>query len=294
LKSSTQLAEGSTDTQDINFNPEDYDPMDEMEEQDHFMVEPEQNNTSERPRRVFDEPHALAEAYLEKHARAGDETTLRYWRGTFYKWRWDHYDELMDYELQGPVSKFIREVFDGLAKKYPNDKDINKARVTTSVVSNVAHAMMSRISVKATLEPPVYLDGRTTPGGLLPLANGILHVGNALEGIVKPIKPHTPRLFNLSCASYAYDPDAKCPLWDQFVDRVMEQDPERICRRSVAGHWSQILLFKNSSSLLAKGRMEREFFVKYLRGWSEPTTSLTPRSRCLASGSSCRTRWESC
>src|SRR2546423_1791655 len=131
---------------------------------------PKQKQVPERYKlRAFDDPHTLAEDFLEKHGRNKDGLTLRHWRDGWYSWQWDHYEESLEYELRGKVSNFVRSEFDAIARKYPDEKKVRRS-VRQPVVTNVLHALSGLVSVEARLEPPVLLGRRITPRRVIVLA----------------------------------------------------------------------------------------------------------------------------
>jgi putative DNA primase/helicase len=193
-----------------------------------FQIPSTQNEIPERRKiRDFDDPHNLAHDFTDAHGRAGDDFTIRYWRNAFYRWKWDRYIECPDYEIQGEAANFVRTQFDAVARKYPDNRKARRA-VTRTVVANVLHALSGLVSISAGLEPPVRLSRTRTSNRVLVLANGILDIDAALQCSPKALRSHSPKVFNLHCAGYAYEPAAQCPRFRTFLERVMEADAERI------------------------------------------------------------------
>src|SRR5262249_28315147 len=111
--------------------------------------------------RSFDDPHNLAQDFLEKHASYGPYLTLRNWRNQFYQWKWDRYEEVADYELRGKVSTFMRQEFDAVARKRPDNKGVRRA-VTQRNVSDVLQAISAQVSIPARLEAPFLINRPTS------------------------------------------------------------------------------------------------------------------------------------
>ena len=209
--------------------------IEERQNVDHTEdIKPTHDNTTNnndilerRKIRDFDDPHNLATEYLEKHCQINGEPALRHWRDAWFRWKWDRYLEVAKYEMEAAVSNFIRAEFDTIARKYPDNKKVRRP-VTQRRVADVLHALRGLVSVSAGLEPPVRLCRARPSNRVIVLANGALDIDKALERGAKALRSHTPQLFNLSRASYCYEPAAYCPQFLLFLDRVMENDAERI------------------------------------------------------------------
>ena len=68
-------------------------------------------------------------------------------------------------------------------------------------------------------EQPFNLDG-TPVGSCLVMDNGVLHFDKMLDGGQPELLPHTPNLFSLGRGRYSYDPAAKAPLYEAFLDTM--------------------------------------------------------------------------
>ena len=64
---------------------------------------------------------------------------------------------------------------------------------------------------------------------MLAFQNGLVSVDEALGDLSAPsIHPHSPEWFNDSVFPFAFDVMAEAPLWEAFLDQVLEGDAERI------------------------------------------------------------------
>jgi Predicted ATPase len=72
--------------------------------------------------------------------------------------------------------------------------------------------------------PPVWLEGfgRNMPEAskLISLKNGLFHLEDSV------LLPHTLGFFTQNSLPFAYDPQAQCPVWEEFLQQLWGHDPE--------------------------------------------------------------------
>lgn len=142
----------------------------------------------------------------------GDKTIL-YAGQQYFIYNGDCYEPVPEKSelIQGQVWSFARKEC-----CVENDSDVGTEPKpylpSTSIQRNICSALKSLIGRKEPLDP-TWLDGREDQdiGYLLVLENGILNLKTG------ELQQKTPNLFVLSSASYAYDPTATCPVFDELL-----------------------------------------------------------------------------
>ena len=159
--------------------------------------------------------------------------TLRFWRGSFWHHRENHYQRIetddfrygvawleTDAELERQNRLKIAEA--------KSDKTPETLSISESLVTNVIGTIKAETLIPDEGESfPFWLDGRS--GDFLAMENGILNLGKLTETGRLEILPHSPDWFSPIVLPYPYDPDAD--LSAEFIDyifAVMEGDYERI------------------------------------------------------------------
>jgi putative DNA primase/helicase len=97
-------------------------------------------------------------------------------------------------------------------------------RPNSSTVSNTLDALKAVANVPTELRPPCWLPGHSGPcaSDLLAFRNGLMHLPTGEQ------HAHTPGLFNTFVLPFDYDPDARAPHWDAFLQTLWPDDPESI------------------------------------------------------------------
>lgn len=191
-----------------------------------------------RPIEADDDPHRLARVNLERYARFQNQATIRFWRNEWYTWKPDRgcYRLISEDELKAHLTKSIKQEFDriNLAAQAEATKDEPKPsyKVTRSLIQNVMLATASMTVVSDTVEPMtwLYADGRRQRRNLIAMTNGLIDL-DALMRDAPPeevIIPHSPEWFSMVRLPYKFDLSATCPKWEAFLEKNLEQDPERI------------------------------------------------------------------
>lgn len=176
------------------------------------------------------DPQALAEELLQKLVfqpdasagvtaanLSGSDYLLRFWQGGWYLWQNGCFKPLTDTDTRLLVTAFLQERI---------EPDEEAPRITTNFVNNIllnAAAMCYLPSERLLNSWPSGDEhcGKQT----LCVKNGLLVYDN--DGTAKLID-WTPRYFSTVKLDYDYDAEAKCPLWDAFLNDSMLADAEYI------------------------------------------------------------------
>ena len=133
---------------------------------------------------------------------------LRWWREDFYIYVAGAYERVDLGYVEHLVREFIVDEW-GAAEA---DHEYIKAVVETLKQARYTDSRW---------EQPFNLDG-TEGGNVHVLGNGTLHLGPMLTGGQPELRPHDPNLFSLGKADYDYDPAAKAPLYEAFLDTTTQ------------------------------------------------------------------------
>jgi putative DNA primase/helicase len=168
-----------------------------------------------------DDPHLLARKHLGMHQvtddyLAADALSVRYWRGEFYEWHGDRYQEANLEQVRARVTRSCKEWFDscvrGSVMSGPDGKRKFVRKVTGKVTGNVLGALKSLVLVPGAVEQPAWLcpDPPFPADEALACTNGIVHLPSLAAGTPRVV-PLTPALFSTNAVGYAFDPAAPAP-----------------------------------------------------------------------------------
>lgn len=202
-----------------------------------------------------DDPHRLARVNLDRYATHAAGATLRYWRDEWYTWKPSRgcYRKIGVEELRAKISQSVKSEFDRInceqQQETWRDEPPKVQKVTKALVTNVLDATKSLTIVPSSVELMSWLDGRgRTRKNYIGMANGILDIDRLLADDSAELRdvllPQSPSWFSTVRLPYNFDPEAKCPKWEKFLERSLEMDPERI---KILQEWAGYLLLPESS-----------------------------------------------
>lgn len=197
-----------------------------------------------------DDPHRLARENLRRYATRFDGATIRNWRDEWYTWKANRYRKIPPGELEAKMCLAIKAQFDELNVQQQADPEVEKIKptqkVTQALTRNVMAATKSLCIIPSHLELGTWIDAATgsrEPKKLIAMQNGILDLEKLLAGEDDVILEHSPQWFSTTCLRYDFDPNAKCPQWENFLQRNLEGDQDRI---DLLQEWAGYLLFPDT------------------------------------------------
>jgi P4 family phage/plasmid primase-like protien len=221
-----------------------------------------------------DDPHRLARINLEGYGRNADGGTLRYWRDEWYTWKADRgcYRKIGESELAAKVSASIKHEFDRLnliaQAESDDDKPPKSLKITQALVRNVIAATASMVVLPSSIEPMTWLENRQAKNWLA-MENGIFDVDAFLADapLADIMRLQSSQWFSLVRVPYSFDPHAKCPKWEAFLEHNLEMDPQRI---KVLQEWAGYLLLPDTSygkflALEGEGRNGKSVYLAGVR-----------------------------
>ncbi|MDO4571523.1 MAG: phage/plasmid primase, P4 family [Planctomycetia bacterium] len=197
-----------------------------------------------------DNPYRLATEYLKRCCILKgfeDIYTLVYQQNSWYQWLGGCYEQVPNETLQATLTKFCHAIF---FEDYQSELVLWQAsrshdrpplvrKVTNRLVSDVQNIV--RALVITDHMEDLYWRGDTAPEeystlqDLIPVRNGILHVGRLLERRSDYLLPTTPMLFHRNVLPVDFDSKAVSETWCDMVEQNL-QDTD--------GGWTKLSLLQ--------------------------------------------------
>lgn len=144
-----------------------------------------------------DQPMAVARMLLPEWQRDG-LLTLRRWRGTWVRWVGTHWTDVDDSKIRATLYERTEHALFAKGNKVePGAPNHHKIR-------NLLEALDAITYTSTDIDPPTWLDGRTT-GPIVSCENGLLEIST------RRLHEHTPLYFTPITVPFAYDPHAPTP-----------------------------------------------------------------------------------
>jgi putative DNA primase/helicase len=255
----------------------------------------------EQRNEAIDDPHRLARLYVERHGSRNGQQTLRSWRDDWQRWDGAAYRVVAGPEIRAEITRLVKAEFDDenqeaidayIRRKLKgeitpdDDKGPPKCRkVTTGLVTNVAHALASECLLPGIIVQPTWLDGDGPfpAAEVLATAAGLLHLPSLTKG--EPcLLPPTPALFSGNALPYGFDPAAECPEWLRFLGTLWPDDPQSI---GTLGDWFGYCLLPDTRHhkllmLIGPPRSGKGTIARVLRGTIGEQNLASPTLASLA------------
>jgi P4 family phage/plasmid primase-like protien len=223
-------------------------------------------DTDLTPNEAIDDPHRLAVANLERYAALTDGGEIAHWRSEWFIYKPKHhcYRRTEAREFSSEVGWAIKEEFnranieaqriweDNRRKQQEETDKAGKPtprpearKVTKSLITNVLEATASINTIPGSIELNTHIPTRERKNWIA-MENGIVDVDALIDDaeIEDVLLPHTPDWFSTVCLPYKFDPDAKCPIWELFLQRCMGGDQTLI---DVLQEWTGYLLLPDTT-----------------------------------------------
>lgn len=174
-----------------------------------------------------DDPQRLARINVENY-RADHAGRLVFWRDEWWKWRDGKYRKIEVSELRAKVWGAVRIEFERCYRERlarGDDKPIRK--VSRGLIVNVIGAMEAICTIPSSIVMPSWLPDRSERN-YLAVQNGILDMDSLFRGDADCLRPLSDDWFCAFRLDYAFDIEADCPIWLQFIRSAMQGDPERM------------------------------------------------------------------
>lgn len=164
-------------------------------------------------------PHDLANQIVRSIPAYDGVRVVCHHQGCWYFWTGSYWAETPDTSMFDMIRVAIEDVCvseeqdDGSVKVTP-------LKVTSNLINDVEKLVASQ--VRYYIDPDQ--EAVDTPGISIALANGVLSVVDGQRSIVPP----SPSVFAMAALPFQYDPRSQCPMWEGFLRRTFEHDPQAV------------------------------------------------------------------
>lgn len=152
------------------------------------------------------DPTAVIDSLNRRLDRTDGVAHLRFWRESWYAWRGTRWSECSASKITKWLYDQTRTALTFNAKGEPIPWAPTNAKV-----ADLRHAMAYS---------DLYRAEEDEADQVISCQNGTLD----LKG--RKLSDHTPGMFNMYALTFDYDPDATCPMWENFIDQVLPGDTE--------------------------------------------------------------------
>lgn len=175
-------------------------------------------------------PMAVARQ-LVRDWQSEDGTLLRRrWRGSWMHWTGSHWREIDDQHVRAALYHRLEHATYVAGTDKDGLPDVRDWAPTKPKLSNLLDALTSITLLSADADTPTWIsntdeehaDSERGDGPIVACDNGLLRIRD------RHLLPHTPEFFNLVSVPYTYDPDARAPTWERFLQQLWPDDPESI------------------------------------------------------------------
>jgi putative DNA primase/helicase len=183
-------------------------------------------------------PERSAERFID--TMFADNQPLLRWRYDYYRWVVTHWEPFGRETMRKLIYDFLKDqkVDDPDA---PFDESGNLILPPFVIQPARVDAIIDAVRVKLLrpdkMEPPAWLGSSNsnvipdTDAEYTSCRNGLLYRPT------RKLVPHNPRYFNLDARTFDYDPDAKCPHWEKFLETLCPSDAESVhALREIMGY----------------------------------------------------------
>ena len=164
-----------------------------------------------------------ARTFLDNYYTSEEGYKLVHYADDFYIYAGTHYEVIEEATIRSRVYAFLDK-----CKKPAKQGSLAPFNPSPATVSGAIDAIKSitHLANHPNTKPPIWLEdyAATKPSAskLVSLKNGIFHLEDSI------LIPHSLGFFTQNSLPFEYNPMAKCPTWDNFLQSVWPEDPESI------------------------------------------------------------------
>ena len=164
-----------------------------------------------------------ARIFLQNYYNTEEGYKIVHYADDFFIHTGSHYEVLEENTVRSEVYRFLDK-----CKKLGRKQEIQPFNPNPAAVSAAIDALKSIVHLPnhANTKPPIWLaefaDNKPEASLLISLKNGLFHVKDQV------LIPHSLGFFTQNSLNFNYDPSAKCPLWEQFMVDIWDDDIEAI------------------------------------------------------------------
>ena len=171
-----------------------------------------------------------AESFLADYKTEDDLLTLRYWNNTWYFYDANGWNCLTQEEMKMRITGYLQR----------NNIQAQE-RISQNLINDILVNLQSDLLCglpESKYRMPCWLPGGEDARGWMSFRNGVLNL-NALianPDSIPEFIPISPALFAKDRVPYDYDPDATCPMWEQYLNTTFDSDEMRLALQMLFGY----------------------------------------------------------
>jgi putative DNA primase/helicase len=177
---------------------------------------------------------------------------LWHWKGDWKCWNGKHYEDVEDDRIKAQVYEFMDGAItlDGV-KVSPRQKTVNE----------LIDALKAGTNLDAE-EAPCWIKVPREAKGLLVCRNGLLELETGR------LWNHDPRFFGLNCVDFDFNPKARAPRWERFLEEVWPGDVDaQATLQEFFGLWlTDETKYQKALALIGKTRSGKGTIGRLLKG----------------------------
>lgn len=164
-----------------------------------------------------------ARTFLDNYYSCEEGYKLVHYADDFYIYAGTHYEVIEEATIRSKVYAFLDK-----CKKAGKQGALVPFNPSPATVSGALDAIKSIVHLPnhPNTKPPIWLEdyagSKPTASKLVSLRNGIFHLEDSI------LIPHSLGFFTQNSLPFEYNPQAKCPTWDTFLQSVWQDDQESI------------------------------------------------------------------
>lgn len=227
------------------------------------------------------DPKRLALINIAQYSEGGRR--LVYWNDTWYRYKQDHYEAILDHELKTKLRGFLEDEFMSIWKLEVDNWDNPKSEppkaprpVLSKIVNEVIESMKVQCLAKTGISFPGWLDDpMKSTGNLIPLKNGLLDINKLIDGYDESkdpkefLMPHTSDFFSSVCLTYKFEGV------DEMIDGTNFGQVLRFAFPGAEGVKSRIVLQQFVGYLLSQDNTYNKFLLMTGQGGNGKSVFLT-------------------
>lgn len=160
-------------------------------------------------------PMDNAKAFAKDRLSKNGKLATWYYRGEWWQWNGQFYEA-------APADRIMGEVYDYLDGARAGSNGDERFRPKPENAEALAKCLKACVAIDDRDGPPLWLDRREAPD-----ARNLLAFENCLIDVVSgEIVELTPEFWGHGGVDFAFDPNARCPRWERFLEEVFPGDPE--------------------------------------------------------------------
>jgi hypothetical protein len=163
-------------------------------------------------------PYDSAREYTRRFCFREGFLATYYWDEGFWQWNGLTYEKMNGDALRASVYRFLDRSWkhDGKGGEF----QMVRFRPKPDHVNALIDGLKSGLALAKDWYPPMWLDTRQKASSVWVFANGVLDIETG------ELRKPSPRLWVHGAVDFDWNPEAKCPVWDRYLDEVFPGDQE--------------------------------------------------------------------